>query len=453
VADSDTTKTLAEFCANLQYDAIPQAVRERCKDFLLDAIGCAIAGHRSLDIPQVLTLASSLGRSTESTVIGGNRLSLAGATLANGYLITALTMCDVNRVTGNVLTPEVVPPALGLAERDALPGRELLVALAAGLEASARIEAGLNFPDFRKRSWAAPGVIGPFGAAVAVARLLTLSPDGMSAAIGLAGSQASGTYAAWRTPTIKFHACRGALSGLMAGILAAQEFGATREFLTASDGGLYRTYCDGGDLEAVVGALGERWEFQRYSFRPWPVAGAIQGVVTAALDLVTTHDIRPAEVKKVSVGLSKWAYDLHAGFPIIQRRLWAMLSAHYAVAVVVHEREFWLEHLEPQRYTDLALQDFSANKISMVIDPRLVDSQTIVQVDTMDRGSFTTRCDAPLGTPDNPLTREQVIDKFRKCTKGVLSEERARALMEAILAIEHVDSAESLMRLTACAER
>ena len=54
-------------------------------------------------------------------MIGGDRLSLAGATLLNGYLVTAVTMCDVHRPTLTHITPEVVPPALAIAERDGLP--------------------------------------------------------------------------------------------------------------------------------------------------------------------------------------------------------------------------------------------------------------------------------------------------------------------------------------------
>ncbi len=68
----------------------------------------------------------------------------------------------------------------------------------------------------------------------------------MARAFGLAGSQAAGTFAAWGTPTVKFHQCRGALSGLMAALLAQQNFVATREFLTAKDGGLYNAYVNGG---------------------------------------------------------------------------------------------------------------------------------------------------------------------------------------------------------------
>ena len=239
----EPTQALADFAAGLTYEAIPERVRDHCKDLLLDALACAVAGHRGEETHQLAALASGLAQSSESSVIGGDRLSLAGATLLNGYLITAVTMCDAHRATLTHITPEVVPPALAIAERDALSGRDLLVALAAGCEVTTRIGIGLDFAAFRARGWHGPGILGPFGAAAAVGRLLRFDAETMARAFGLAGSQAAGTFAAWGTPTVKFHQCRGALSGLMAALLAEQKFLATREFLTARDGGLYNSLC------------------------------------------------------------------------------------------------------------------------------------------------------------------------------------------------------------------
>src|SRR5436190_16161337 len=113
----EPTAVLAEFASALTYDAIPERVREYCKDLLLDALACAVAGHQGEETHQLAALSASLAQSHESTVIGGDRLSLAGATLLNGYLITAVTMCDAHRSTLTHITPEVVPPALGVAER------------------------------------------------------------------------------------------------------------------------------------------------------------------------------------------------------------------------------------------------------------------------------------------------------------------------------------------------
>ena len=214
-------------------------------------------------------------------MIGADRMSLAGATLLNGYLITAMTMCDVHRSTLTHVTPEVVPPALAIAERDDLNGRDLLVALAAGFEVTTRIGIGLDYPVARSKGWHGPGVLGPFGAAAAVGRLRGFDAETMAKAFGLAGTQAAGTFAAWGTPTVKFHQCRGALSGLLAALLAEQNFLATREFLTAKDGGLYNTYSNGGKPELVTEDLGQRWEFEQIALRLWPSASSIQGMNTA----------------------------------------------------------------------------------------------------------------------------------------------------------------------------
>ena len=173
---SNVTEVLARFAATVTYDEIPDRVRECCKNLLLDALACALAGHLGEETHQIAALAAGLAQSKESSIIGGDRLSLAGATLLNGYLVTAVTMCDVHRPTLTHITPEVIPPALAIAERDSLSGRDLLVALAVGCETTTRVGIGLDYPAFRGRGFHGPGVIGPFGAAAAVGRLLGFDP-------------------------------------------------------------------------------------------------------------------------------------------------------------------------------------------------------------------------------------------------------------------------------------
>src|SRR5579885_2139512 len=196
---AEATEALATFAATLRYEDIPEAAREHCRKLLLDALACGLAGHLGDETGQVAALAGALAQSRESSVIGGERLSLAGATLLNAYLVTAVTMCDVHRPTMTHVTPEVVPAALAIAERDGSSGRDLLVALAAGLEVTVRIGIGLDYHAFRARGWHGPGVIGPFGAAASVARLRGLDGAATARAFGLAGSQSAGTFAAWGT--------------------------------------------------------------------------------------------------------------------------------------------------------------------------------------------------------------------------------------------------------------
>src|SRR6185295_3608654 len=130
------TAELARFIAGLKYEALPDRVLERVKDIFLDTLASAIAGRQGDESKQIRALAAAMGASREATVVGGEQLSLAGATLLNGYLITAVTVCDVHRPTLCHTTPQVVPPALAIGERNGASGRALIAAIAAGLEST-----------------------------------------------------------------------------------------------------------------------------------------------------------------------------------------------------------------------------------------------------------------------------------------------------------------------------
>lgn len=441
------TRILAEFAASLTHDAIPEDARESCKLLLLDALACALAGHQGEETGQVDAMASALGESREASVIGGGRRSLAGATLLNGYLVTAVTMCDVHRATLTHVTPEVVPPALAIAERDSVSGRELLCAIAAGLEVTTRIGIGLDYPAFRAKGWHGPGVIGPFGAAAAVGRLRGFDASTMARAFGLAGSQSAGTFAAWGTPTVKFHQCRAALSGLMAALLAEQGFLATEEFLTAPDGGLYNAYAEGGRPEDAVADLGERWELTRIALRPWPAATPLQEVITALFDLVARHDVAFGEIEKVRIALSRTPFDMHGGFATYRAKFEALLSAHYVAAVALRDREVTLAQFEPACYDDPELRRFAAERVEVVHDPALVGGQAVADIVTTDGATLVARCDHPLGTPENPLSRRQVEDKFRTYAEPRISAADTETVIGAIAKLEEIDDARTLIDL------
>lgn len=448
----EPTQALAQFAATLSYEDIPERTREQCKNLLLDALACAVAGHRGEETGQVAALAAALAQSREASVIGGDRLSLAGASLLNGYLITAVTMCDTHRATLTHVTPEVVPPALAIAERDGASGRALLVALAAGLETTTRIGLGLDYPAFRARGWHGPGVIGPFGAAAAVGSLRGLDAETMARAFGLAGSQAAGTFAAWGTPTVKFHQCRGALSGLMAALLAEQKFLATREFLTAKDGGLYQSYAAGGKPEAVIDELGRRWELEQISLRLWPSASSIQGMTTALFDLVEKHAVDPAKVDKLRVSLSQTVYDLHGHLAEYKAKFDALISAHYTAAAILYDKALTLEQYEPARYDDPRLRRAAREQIEVRPDPALSGVQAKVEAAMTDGSVLTAHCTHPRGAYENPLSRAQIEDKFRTYAKGVLSASQAEEVIAAVTRIEELSSVRRLTDLLRAAE-
>ena len=443
----EATQLLARFAAALTYDQLPDQVKEHCKNLLLDTLACALAGHQGEETQQVAALASSLAQSHESSVIGGGRLSLAGATLLNGYLVTAVTMCDAHRSTMTHVTPEVIPPALAIAERDAGSGRDLLVAIAAGAEVTTRIGIGLDYPAFRARGFHGPGVLGPFGAAAAVGRLRGFDAETMAKAFGLAGSQAAGTFAAWGTPTVKFHQCRGALSGLLAALLAEQKFLATREFLTAQDGGLYNSYSNGGKPELATDDLGRRWELEQIALRPWPSDSLMQGMATALFDLLKQHKIEPSSVKQLRVTLGQTAFDMHGKLPRYKGKFDALISGHYAAAVIVHDRALTLSQFEPARYDDPKLRRFAEEQVAFRLDPALAGVQAVVEVEMGGGATLQARCEHPRGSFENPLSRAEVEDKFRVYAKDRMAAARIDEVIAAVNRLEDLASVRELMSM------
>lgn len=437
------TADLARFVAGLQYDDIPAAIRERVKDILLDTLASALAGRQGDEVKQIQALAAALGQSEEASIIGGGGLSLAGATLLNGYLVTAVTVCDVHRPTLYHTTPQVVPPALAIAERDGADGRSLITAITAGLEVSVRVALGTRYAAFRARGWHSPGVVGPFGGAAAAGRLIGLDAERQRNAFGLAGSQSAGTFAHWGTPTIKFHQCRGALSGLMAALLAQQGFTASPEILAHPDGGIYNAYSDGGDPAAVTAGLGERWDLEAIALRLWPAASSLQTVITSLFALIKAHDLKPERVTSVRIGLSKTVYDMHGALGWSDK-FKALLSTRYIAAIVLHDRKCWLDQFLPSRINDPAVDAFARERIQVELDPGVAGTGAVVELRTTGGGHYVDRRAVPRGDPSDPLTRAEIADKLRTAAAGVLSEDAVGRIIAMVGGIEEVKDVREL---------
>jgi len=432
--NAQPTQNLAAFLSGLRYESLPSHICERVTDIILDTVASAIAGRHGDETAQIEALATAIGGAKTSTVIAAAPNSLAGATLLNGYQITAVTVCDIHRPTLCHITPEVLPPALAIAEQRGSSGRDLLVAVASGLEAVVRIGTGINYPSMRARGWHSPGVIGPFGGASAVASLLGFEADRFQNALSLAGTQSAGTFAHWGTPTIKFHQSRGSLSGLLAGLLAEQGFPAGPEIFTAEHGGLFNLYSDGGNPDAVVAGLGETWTLETISLRLWPAASSIQSVITAMFALIDEHDLRPEDVAEIEVGLSKTVYDMHGTLPW-DDKFRALLSTPYVTGVVLHDRKCWFEQFRPERISDPALGAFIREHVRIGIDNSVEGTGAVVNVRTTDGRTLRDRRAYPRGDAADFLSREEIMTKFRESADGLLEPDSTERAIEMLVGL------------------
>jgi len=192
------------------------------------------------------------------------------------------------------------------------------------------------------------------------------------------------------------------------------------EIFTAEHGGLFNLYSDGGDPNAAVAGLGADWMLNTISLRLWPAASSIQSVITAMLALTEANDLRPADVTRIDVGLSKTVYDMHGTLPW-DNKFRALLSTPYVTGVVLHDRKCWLDQFEPSRISDGELDRFIRERIHVAIDDRVESTGAAVTVQTADGRTLTDRRAYPRGDMADPLSREEIVNKFRESANGLLA--------------------------------
>ena len=412
---------------------------------VIDTIASALGGHDAAESAMIQSTAALVLGGGTSPVIGGAALSQAAATLANGYLITAVNLCDVHHATLCHVTPEVVPPALAVAEERDVSGAEFLTAVGLGMEVTTRIAVGTHYEEFRRRGWHSPGVAGPFGGGAAAGMLLGLDAEAICNTFGLAGSQASGSFAQLGTPTIKFTQGRAALSGLLAAKLAAAGISAATEILTTPVGGLYWTHSDGGDPESVTSGLGNRWELEKCSLRPWPVAAHLQNTVAAVLDRVQDEPEPSTEVVGLELSLPTQAHSLHAAVGW-DDRFQARLSARFVAAVVLHDRRCWLDQFTAERVSDPRTGGFARDHVTVLHQPSLPASAVVLRARYADGREVVVERQVPKGDPADPLSPADVMAKFQNAAAGRLPDTTIARLLELLPALDEQPHIGSIIR-------
>jgi 2-methylcitrate dehydratase PrpD len=433
------TERLADFVVATRMEDLADSARERARIVLVDTVASALMGNRSEEVPLIERLASAVAGPGRSPVVGRRPLANAGAVLVNGYLVTATTVCDVYRPALCHVTPQVFPPALATGIEREVTGADFLLAFALGLEITTRVALGSNYPAFRANGWHSPGVWGPFGGAAASGTLLGLDARHMRNAFSLAGSQSAGTFAHWGTPTIKFHQSRGALSGYLAASLAETGFEAGADVLTAEDGGLYGTYSDGGNPGVALDGLGDRWELERLSLRPWPLASSLQSVATALLHLVETAGASAASVARARVGLSPTVYNMHGQLPW-DNRFQALLSAPFVSAVILADGTCGLDQFTPERLKDGDLDRYARENVSVVLDDTVEGTGAVVEIELTDGRRLTDRRAVPRGDEQDPLSMADVRSKFLAAAAGVLPDDAAALALGRLERIDELPS-------------
>ena len=452
------TRRLARFYSELDYEQLSPELVDLAKYFCLDYLAVAIRGSITPSATTMVDALRKLGSAPVAPVAGtSQRLSPEYAALANGTAAHSLEMDDVNNEASIHPGVPTFPAAFACAHMAPVSGTSLLATMVAGYDFTIRLGYALDPQSHYARGFHPTGTCGTFGATLVASRLLGLDADATASALGIAGSQAAGSleFLAGGAWTKRMHPGWAAHSGIIAATLAGQGFVGPDTILEGVHGTL-SGYSDNAEPSRLTESLGERFYITRAAIKPHACCRYNQGPIDCMLAIRSQHNVQAEQIDSVRVGM------LSAGFPIVsdppdykrnaRSVVDAQFSVPYALAVAAVYGRASLEEYTDEVIARDDVREVMA-RVESVHDPAL-DAvyprqwPSWVEVNTTDGRSFRSDVQYPLGEPENPLSWEQLEDKFRQITSPVISSSKQDEIIAAVHSLEQMDDVRDLAWLT-----
>jgi 2-methylcitrate dehydratase PrpD len=421
---ANETTALADYAAGVRYADLPAAVVQRAKDCIADTIAVMAYGAALPWSRIVLRYASRTGAGGKSRVLepGGALLRAPMAAFANGALAHAFEMDNLTWPNSGVHPgATMLAPALAVAQERGIGGRELLTAFVAGAETMIRIGRATRHNN-EGRGFHAPGTTGPFGGAIAVGRLMKLSPERMTNALGIAGSLACGLLEFARSGTgamvKRLHMGRAAESGVLAASLAADGFTGPGTVLEGPFGFL-NVYCgEQHDVAALTRGLGSEYATLRIMLKRFPVHITSHTSVQAVADLRHEHGYASDDIASIHIAGNPKMATIN-NIPAPADLMMAQYSLPFCVALAHHR-----EPRDPRSFSAATLNDPAirslATRVTITVAEEAKHGHTLASTVTviLKNGRALTRRVADFkGTPESPLDRAEMREKFLLLTR------------------------------------
>ena len=444
----DFTLHLCEQLARWRYEDLPADVVRTLKFFLLDTLGVIAGASNAVGIRELNTRLSKWESNGSATgLVGMRRYSPPTAALANGAAAHALDFDDQHD-PARVHTNCVVLPALLATAQDIgnVSGKQFLLAYAIATEIHARL--GLACYNSLGKGWHPTMVFGTPAASLGAASLLKLDAEGMRNALGMAYHQTSGSAQSMRDGVLSKRLGAGfaSRSAVLGAFLAADGLTGTRRTLEGN-AGLFALYeREEVNPEILTGELGRHWRIVEYSFKPYPCCRCNHTPIGLGIRL-REQGVKPADVRSIEIGMGNVNW-LTVGEPYDVRRdsiVHAQFNAAYTFARALHDGRVDLKSFQKPAISDPAIVAL-ASKVRTVDDPA-IDPTAIeparVTVTLNDGRTVEVKSDTVKGSPQEPMSEDELRGKFFSCLEFGVGASRADAdkLADAVMQIENAADA------------
>ena len=439
---------LAKYFCGVAFNDLDADHVEKIKAFLLDWLGSAYAGKDLPPIQMMRKVVRSLGGTPEATSIpDGAKTNCLMASLVNGASSHIVEMDDLHRES--ILHPATVifPAVLSAAERERASGKDLIAAISVGYEVGIRVALAVGPSHYR--FWHTTGTCGTFGAAAGAAKVMHLNEDQFAWAIGSAGTQAAGLWEFLGESAMskQLHPGKAAMNGLLAALLAREGFTGAKRILEGEKG-FFRATSQDFNQDKCITDLGKVFHSERNSIKYHASCGHTHSAIDAVLLATGGKVLMSEEVETVDLSLYQAAIDLLGNIDPKTPYL-AKFNLPFCVATALRYGHVQPGDFIPARLDDKDLKKL-IQKIRVASDPEL--SRTYprkwparVTITLKDGRRLNGANEYPKGDPENPLSEQELITKFKNLTEGMLPPSKADAIIDRVMDLESLGDINELL--------
>lgn len=451
----ELTKGVAEFIAGKGFADFTAGEIQAAKDLILDAVGAMVGGARERATSITIQYARDTGGVPECGILGGGlKTSLLNAALANGTSCHCQELESIGLFTGsNPMTN--IPVALNVAEKENLPGKAVIEGTIIGLEVQTKL--GIGGPGSFDRGFSSIPLYGSMGAAATAGKMMKMTAEQLQHAMGIAIAQSSGQQRQQGSMTHLLEAGIACRNGVTAAMLARGGMTADAT-LIEGERGFYDLFCSGGrghNQESILASLGRPFCVSGVFIKKYGCCFFNHRAMDALVQLVTENHLEEKDVAGVEVEIPPFIANM-LRFPEPRNGEDAKFSLHQALGAILADGKVALPYVRPfdgAGAVDPRYQ--AARKKIQVIERkdwgggRSAPWSTPVTVHLKDGRTLTRAVSAEdlKGGPKNPLSRSELLSRYRAMTQGFLSSDQVERSLRMLADLENLPNIGELMNL------
>lgn len=423
--------------------------------------------HCTESLPKYTSLSPFFGTPSASLLghKGSRRVDAQHAALLNGIASHVHDYDDTHLDTIIHPTGPVASALLAVAEwKGGYSGKEFLLALIVGIEAECKVGLAV-WPEHYDVGWHITSTTGSIGAAAAVAKLLNLSVDQTTHALGIAATQVVGLREMFGSHTKSFHPGRAAQNGLVAAVLAQGGYTSSEQALEAKRGWANIVGVTKPDIkESLAKWLGTtdaseqsfglsttehpgRWEILRNSFKPFPCGIVIHPIIDACVQLhhdITGKELSTKDIKSIHAKVHPLVLEL-TGKKKPRDGLEGKFSVYHGAAIGILYGKG-----TPSQYEDDVVQNAEVisirDKVDAVADSSLGADEAKITITWENGEELQKHVEHAIGSVEVPMDDNMLQQKFEDQCVGVLGESVKKA-SDACWDIENVKDVADISRI------